>query len=77
MVKNMYVVRKQSTKKEGVLYFSLVVDFGYRQTQILGFEDLLLSELCGVFPAEFYSAEVNACFPVKFDLSAISQNFKI
>ena len=68
MVKSMYVVRKQSTKKEGVIYFALVVDFGYRNTQILGVDDLLLCEMCGVTPAEFYQAEVNSRFPVKFDL---------
>ena len=69
MVKKMFVVRKQSTKKEGALYFALMIDFGYRTAQILGIDDLLLCELCGASPTEFYSAEANACFPVKLDLS--------
>lgn len=67
MVKNMYVVRKQSTKKEGALYFVLEVDFGYRKAQVLGIDDLLLAEMCGVSPVEFYTAKVDSRFPVKFE----------
>lgn len=71
MVKGMKVVCDESSKKEGVIFHYLEIDFGYRKAKIFEIDKLMLPELCGVTAEEFYKLKAGQSLPVRFDLPAI------
>mgnify|MGYP004653703777 CR=1 FL=1 len=71
MVKGMRIVKEASTKKEGVTFCYLEIDFGYRKAKVFELDNLLYPELCGLTAEQFYNLDVGKSLPVKFDLPAI------
>lgn len=68
MVKGMRIVKEASTKKDGVTFCYLEIDFGYRKAKVFDIENLLFPELCGLTAEQFYSLKVGQSLPVVFDL---------
>lgn len=71
MVKGMKIVKEESTKKAGVEFFYVEIDFGYRKAKVFDLDAGLLPELCGVTTEELYSLKVGSSLPVKFDLPVL------
>ena len=71
MVVGMKVVCDESSKKEGVIFHYLEIDFGYRKAKIFEIDKLMLPELCGVTAEVFYKLKPGQSLPVRFDLPAI------
>lgn len=76
MVYGMKICKDLSTKKEGVTFCYLEIDFGYRKAKIFDLDNLLYPELCGVTSEEFYSLKPGQSLPVKFVSTLIHNEVK-
>ena len=76
MVYGMKICKELSTKKEGVTFSYLEIDFGYRKAKIFDLDNLLYPELCGVTAEDFYALKVGDSLPVKFALPPVHNGDK-